>query len=670
VHTPQPSQTQSRAGKGAVFLTLFVLVWDTVVFKVLLPQHDIPFWFKAIFVLVSLAATWGALSSWRQRIKGGRASLALSQDPVPHGVPIVATFQVARTISTDVWQVEAKIESSGRHQSGFGLVWAQDFAASTIDGQRIRAEVTLPHDFPSTESSDDETNYRVTLTLKANGIDWPFNLSTRNASSSELQFALGTTESLGNKRPTLTQAQVAVAQRRFKWLIFGLIAVALCVHLSFFFDLNLWSRAKAVVGAGTYSAAVSTPEFDIRVSNYLINDWALRGRLIGKARVEPGQLVVRIDTLQVQPVGACGADSRTCNVESVSLLLVKDGDRHFSTLAQSNAIAVNVDLAEVARWSLPPERIGTEIRLELPATVEADGVQFKLEIRSAGGTTVYPGHGPRLSLQRTLAAASGASDPCEHLRSTLEMVQADCHAQLARELAKPASAANTIAAVWSSARATAGQLAARLGLADNAPTQAATRDELLLEAMQNESFASAAVLLAAGASPNAHSAQDSGRTALGYAAASNEVALVQQLITAGANVSAAHTNHQGQTVTPLTQALRTDAAAAVRVLVKAGAPVSFNDPSGWTPMHVASYESAHLSLAELVQGGANIDERTPAYRQQTPLQTALQFGNAQTVQTLVRLGADRLQTDNQGQDACAWARFWKRSEEVQRMVCP
>jgi ankyrin repeat protein len=86
-------------------------------------------------------------------------------------------------------------------------------------------------------------------------------------------------------------------------------------------------------------------------------------------------------------------------------------------------------------------------------------------------------------------------------------------------------------------------------------------------------------------------------------------------------------------------------------------------------MHVAAYESAHLSLAELVQGGANVDERTSVYRQQTPLQTALRFGTAQTVRTLLRLGADRLQKDNEGQDACAWARFWKRSEEVQRMVC-
>ena len=641
-----------------------------MVFKLLLPQSDAPFWFKTIFVGVGLALAWGALHSWRQRMRGGRVSLSLAQDPVPHGVPVWAMFQVNRTIHADHWSVEAKIESSGRHQSGFGLVWAQDFAAHAMQGQSVRAELTLPNDFPSTASSDSDTSYRVTLTLKADGIEWPFNLSTRQANSSELQFAMGTTESLGNKKPTLSPSQVAAAGKRAKWLVAGLVLVAVCIHLSFFFDINLWSRAKAVAGAGVYSTAVSTPEFDIRVGNQLINDWALRGRLIGKARVEQGQLIVRVNALQVQPVGACAPGNRTCTVEYVSLLLAQEGAQHFSTLAQSNAIAVDADLSNITRWSLPPERIGTEIRMPLPATVDADGVRLKLEIRSAGGTTVYPDRGTRLSLQRALASANGASDPCTRLSSALEMVHAGCAEQLQRTLNSPQSALGTFASAWASVRAAWGQLAARAGLPGASSPQATTPDELLLEALQNESFEAVPMLLAAGASPNAHSAQDAGRTALGYAAASNEVALVQQLITAGANVSAAHTNHQGQTVTPLTQALRTDAAAAVRVLVKAGAPVSFNDPSGWTPMHVAAYESAHLSLAELVQGGANIDERTPAYRQQTPLQTALQFGNAQTVQTLVRLGADRLQTDNQGQDACAWARFWKRGKDVQRMVCP
>ena len=86
-------------------------------------------------------------------------------------------------------------------------------------------------------------------------------------------------------------------------------------------------------------------------------------------------------------------------------------------------------------------------------------------------------------------------------------------------------------------------------------------------------------------------------------------------------------------------------------------------------MHVAAYESATGSIVELVSGGADINERTAAYRQQTALQTAVQFASVETVRAFLRLGADRLLKDNQGKDACDWAQFFKRSKEIQAAVC-
>ena len=63
--------------------------------------------------------------------------------------------------------------------------------------------------------------------------------------------------------------------------------------------------------------------------------------------------------------------------------------------------------------------------------------------------------------------------------------------------------------------------------------------------------------------------------------------------------------------------------------------------------------------------GADINERTPAYRQQT----AVQFGGAGTVRTFLRLGADPLLRDNQGKDACEWAQLHERNPEIQAAVC-
>lgn len=626
------SQTRTRAGQGAEFLTLFSIVWDAVVLILMVPNGGIPFWFKSVFVVAGLAVTWATVYLWRQRLKGGGVSLKLAKDPVPHGVPVAVEFQIDRSIDADQWLVEAKIESSARNQSGFGLIWSQDYGAQQSGTHRIKAEVSLPSDMPTTAASDRDTTYRATLTLKAGGLEWAFDLKTRQAHPSEVEFVPRDASSVGNKKPTYTPEQVAAIRRRWVPWVYVFVALTVAAQISFFLDLNLWTRAKALVGTGAYSTAVTTEEFDVRVTNYLVNDWALRGRLVGKARVAAGVLTVRVESLDVQPVGACEVDSRVCEVESVSLLLSQDGEKNFSTLAQSGSIPVNANLREVTRWSLPPEQKGVEIHMPLPAALETDGVRLKLQIRSAGGSTVYPAHGPYLNLHRALAQARGARDPCDRVKVEQELVRAGCGERL------------------------------RGTVQD--------KDGLLLEALKTENFGTASLLLAAGASANAHSTEDVGRTALGYAAASNDVGMVERLLAAGANVNARRTNEQGQIVTALTQALRTDAVAAVRRLIQAGAETSTNDPTGWTPMHIAAYESSTESLAELVRAGADINERTPAYRQQTALQTVILFGSAASVQAFLRLGADPSLTDNQGQNACDWAKFFKRKPEIQTAVCP
>ncbi len=181
MNKPERSQTRTRAGQGAEFLTLFTIVWDAVVLMLMVPNGGIPLWFKSIFVLAGVGVTWLTFYLWRQRLKGGGVSLTLSQDPVPHGVPVAVEFQIDRPIAANTWLVEAKIESSARNQSGFGLVWSQDFAANQNGAHRIQAEVILPSDMPSTAASDRETMYRVALILKANGLEWAFNLKTRTA---------------------------------------------------------------------------------------------------------------------------------------------------------------------------------------------------------------------------------------------------------------------------------------------------------------------------------------------------------------------------------------------------------------------------------------------------------------------------------------------------------
>ncbi len=247
----KPSQTQTKAGAGALIATVFALVWDTMVYKLVVPARGIPFWFKAAFVAGGLLVTWGALYAWRQRLKGGAASLQLPQDPVPHGVPMPVAFQLARYVEADTWHVEAKIESTTPKQSGFGMIWVQDYPAHCIDGYHVRAQVTLPSDFPSTAASDKETQYKVTLTLKANGVEWAFDLQTRSASSAEARsMPLHGASKLGNLRPSLSPEQLATLRRRWSWVGGAAVALMLYQSASYMLDFSLWSYAKSLLAVG------------------------------------------------------------------------------------------------------------------------------------------------------------------------------------------------------------------------------------------------------------------------------------------------------------------------------------------------------------------------------------------------------------------------------------
>jgi hypothetical protein len=664
------SQTRTRAGRGAEFLSVFAIVWNTVVCGLLLPKAGLPFWFKAIFLVASLLVTWATFHAWWQRIKGGRVSLDLSHDPVPHGVPVLVGFNLGKTIHADKWCVEAKIQSKSRNQSNFGLVWSQDFPAQLLGEHRVSAQFTLPSDYPSTAASDGKTDYQVTLVLKADSLTWDFDLQTRAATASDSLFNIQNTKNIGSNLPQYSPEQITKIRSRWTKfaVVFGLSILA--IQISSFFDLNLWSQARAKVGAGAYSTSIVTEEFDIRVTNLLISDWALRGRLIGRARVAHGELTVRVTELRIQPTGACTAEGKSCEVESVRLLLIQDGDKNFSTIAQTEPIPVNTNLRNTTRWSLPAEQQEIEIHMRLPAAIDINTMRFKLEIRSVSGSTVYPDHGPYLALHRALAKAHQQKEPCSHLSSKIEFVRAGCSEELQKALYASdgllRSASTHINNVWQDIRG----VAVRVGIG-SAPAQAKeTLENLLLEALRTENFDAAYTLLAMGANPNVENPDDAGRTALGYAAAANDLAMVERLLQVGAFPDLRKSNDSGQIVTPVTQALRTDAVAAIKVLLKAGASLQTNDPKGWTPMHIAAYESASLTLPELVRAGADINEKTTAYRQQTVLQTALQNGDIQTVRTLLNLGADPQLKDNQGENSCGWARFFKRNQEIQDLVCP
>lgn len=395
------SQTNDSNTGIAIFLTIFCIFWDSIVFGLMLKQSHIPFWFKSIFVTAGVLITALALYMWWQRIVGGKVQLQLPQDPVPHGIAQDIGFDLSKTVQAQSWHVNASVSTRHQNSSSFGTVWEQDFPAHFNGQHHVTSSITVPADQPSTLSSDSDTSYQVKLILKADRLSWPFDLQTRAARSSENLGDSITSAQLGTKVPSYSPQEVLNLRKKWTRFAIGFGILAFAFQLwSMFGDLVPWSpfsRAKAAILPNVYSTQVNTEQFDLLVTNFLISDWALRGRIRGTARVQDGELIVKLTEAQIRPMGTCN-DNRTCDVKSIRLLLSEANDQSFSTRAQSNELMVNAKLSDISVWQLPAELQGIELKMRLPASIEANSMRLKLEIRSQSNSTVYSQNGPYLNL--------------------------------------------------------------------------------------------------------------------------------------------------------------------------------------------------------------------------------------------------------------------------------
>jgi hypothetical protein len=152
------SQTSSHAGSGAIALVFFTIVWCgflLLMWRTAAFERG-PFWIW-LFPLFGLLLTWIAVQQLRERLHGGRVQLKLSQDPVPHGVPIKADFTLDKLLTAQHWQVEITLYANAKNSSDSTLLWSQDFAAYSTMPRHVSAQVMLPAEQPSTQASQDAT---------------------------------------------------------------------------------------------------------------------------------------------------------------------------------------------------------------------------------------------------------------------------------------------------------------------------------------------------------------------------------------------------------------------------------------------------------------------------------------------------------------------------------
>lgn len=177
------------------------------------------------------------------------------------------------------------------------------------------------------------------------------------------------------------------------------------------------------------------------------------------------------------------------------------------------------------------------------------------------------------------------------------------------------------------------------------------------------------LLLAHGANANAAGGPSEGnRTALGEAAWRKELAIVQTLVSAGAEIRYVlhdvleHENagaariliaggadlslRDAEGAQPLHVAASEDELAeTVGLLLKAGAPVNAVDSNGATPLHLAVRDGPPETIELLLAAKASVNTRTKTGR--TALYQAVAQNRAPVVASLLKAGADpNLEVDN------------------------
>lgn len=162
---------------------------------------------------------------------------------------------------------------------------------------------------------------------------------------------------------------------------------------------------------------------------------------------------------------------------------------------------------------------------------------------------------------------------------------------------------------------------------------------------------------------DANSLDDDGMPLLMDAVMSGHLEIVRTYLQQGADVNIRHTanpNNHGDTA--LLVALHRGRWEIAQLLIEAGADLSAKNRWDWGAMHMAALGDCLACLERLLALGFSPNEPAPASRGESPVMLAAGSDQLEALKWLVAHGGSLEQKDPHGQNALAWAEFFKRQK--------
>jgi hypothetical protein len=622
-------EIQGNAGGwiGLALAALFwnVLSWPLTIFPIIaaIQNHKWVALLLLLFPLVGIGLAIAAIRVWRAQRRIGKPVLILKQSAVPGHDPLQAAIRfepaLGERLNSSILSIPVSItiqcvdEDTRGEDTTSKVLWDSRVMQATImrGTHTLDFQAELPAKMPaSTIPRTQSVRIYWQVVLEACGGQIKFEIPVQSAVANNDEFVPN------DAQPSYDPASVKNKYRRYIQAVMAVSAVYFIWVVVTDFAIPIYKdKNRGTLNPPTTAASkqpsVPVGKMPFRLDSLTGNGFGVVAKSTGEMEIRNNELLLFPETIiQLQSFGECNSDCPT--IHAIEFELTKPLENSFKTISGSMPIAVHKDIT-----NLQP----------LQVSISSEQVPLRIPI--------------------------GDMNQFANLRLTL-VIRGNVNGK---------------EAFWYTHAVPFGKISttgdAETRIADTGEPMGEQAFNALRDGRTND----IRKLLDAGMAVDVRNAD--GETLLMRTATQGNLPIAKLLIARGANVNAVTPiNKEGNGgLTAMHSAMRVDAVDVVEALYKAGADPNAISNQVWTPMHYAAYRGATKSIRYLHQRGVPIDKPFNGGRGSTPMMVAVQEDRLDTIRLLLELGADQKQKDRYGEDACGYARFFKKAASSSLLSC-